>query len=86
VDSRETRVYRANIAFRAIRIPSGEHVVDYRYEPSWLPMVLWVELVAVLIVVGGMVWAWHASRARQAAVDQARSGSRRDRGPALNPS
>jgi hypothetical protein len=86
VDSRETRVYRANIAFRAIRIPSGEHVVDYRYEPSWLPMVLWVELVAVLVVAGGMVWAWHASHARQAAVDQARSGSRRARGPALNPS
>jgi hypothetical protein len=49
-------------------------------------MVLWVELVAVLVVAGGMVWAWHASHARQAAVDQARSGSRRARGPALNPS
>jgi len=33
VDGRETRVFRANVAGRAVRIPAGEHRVEFRYRP-----------------------------------------------------
>jgi hypothetical protein len=33
VDGREAPVFRANVAGRAIRIPAGEHRVEFRYRP-----------------------------------------------------
>lgn len=33
VDSKKTRIYRANLAFRAIKIPKGKHEVVFRYIP-----------------------------------------------------
>lgn len=34
VDSKETKVYRANYTFRAIEIPKGKHNVEFIYKPS----------------------------------------------------
>jgi len=34
LDGQPTMLYRANLAFRAVRVPAGEHVVVYRYEPA----------------------------------------------------
>lgn len=33
IDGKETKIYRANLAFRAIKIPKGEHTVIFRYIP-----------------------------------------------------
>jgi len=33
VDGRETRVFRANVAGRAVQVPAGEHRVAFRYRP-----------------------------------------------------
>ena len=33
LDGRPTRIQRANIAFRAIAVPAGEHVIEMRYRP-----------------------------------------------------
>lgn len=57
VDGVRTPVYRANVAFRAIEVPQGEHRIVYRYEPSWLPPVVALELLSSLILVLGFVWA-----------------------------
>ena len=36
VDKKETKIYRADYAFRAVGIPAGNHTVEFRYEPeSW---------------------------------------------------
>lgn len=34
MDSKEAKVYRANYDLRAIFVPSGEHVIDYTYQPT----------------------------------------------------
>jgi hypothetical protein len=36
VDGRQARLWRANHAFRAVHVPPGEHLVEFRYEPTWL--------------------------------------------------
>jgi hypothetical protein len=34
IDGRPAPVLRANIAFRAVAVPAGRHVVEYRYRPT----------------------------------------------------
>jgi Bacterial membrane protein YfhO len=36
VDGQPARLWRANHAFRAVRLSPGEHRVEFRYEPTWL--------------------------------------------------
>jgi hypothetical protein len=33
VDGREERIFRANVAGRAVQVPAGEHTVEFRYPP-----------------------------------------------------
>jgi hypothetical protein len=37
VDGRSAEVHRANVAFRAVPVPAGRHVVEMRYRPVGLP-------------------------------------------------
>ncbi len=34
IDGREAPIYRANVAFRAVRVPAGGHVVKFRFRPE----------------------------------------------------
>jgi hypothetical protein len=34
VDGEETKIYRANYAFRAVPVPEGGHTVEFKYEPE----------------------------------------------------
>lgn len=36
VAGREVKLWRATHAFRAVSVPPGEHLVEFRYEPAWL--------------------------------------------------
>jgi hypothetical protein len=36
IDGREVEVERANYLFRAVRVPAGEHTVEWRYQPTSL--------------------------------------------------
>jgi hypothetical protein len=42
-----TPVERANVMFRAVRVPAGQSEVVFEYRPAWLPAIL---------VVGGVAW------------------------------
>jgi uncharacterized membrane protein YfhO len=35
VNGRAATVLRANVAFRAVALPAGRHVVDFVYRPRW---------------------------------------------------
>lgn len=54
VDGRETKIYRANLAFRAIEVPKGRHTVVFRY----VPMSFYIGLVLTLIGIALCVWLW----------------------------
>jgi hypothetical protein len=53
LDGTDTRVWRADHAFRAVSLSPGEHVVQFRYEPRWLTLGLVISgigLVGVVLV------------------------------------
>jgi uncharacterized membrane protein YfhO len=53
VDGRPVPVLRANVAFRAVSVPAGSHVVDMVYRPP-LTMVGLVLSGFSLLVIGGL--------------------------------
>ena len=61
VDGVEVPIERANILFRAVRVPAGEHTVEFRYEPRSLltgAFVSAASIVATLILfVGLAIWS-----------------------------
>ncbi len=65
VDGRETPIYRANYAFRAVEVPGGEHTVVFVYRPFSFYVGLWVSLgsLGIMIVVAGV--SWWKSKTRQ---------------------
>ncbi|MBN1936405.1 MAG: YfhO family protein [Anaerolineae bacterium] len=65
VDGREMPIYRANYAFRAVAVPSGEHTVSFTYQPSLFYVGAWISLssVGILVIVAGA--AWWKSKARK---------------------
>jgi uncharacterized membrane protein YfhO len=67
VDGVEAPLERANLLFRAVRLDSGEHVVEFRYEPGWLRFG-WV-VSAISLALAALLWGafslqWRANRPR----------------------
>jgi hypothetical protein len=57
VDGVPAEILRANVAFRALRLEPGAHRVEFRYQPA---LVRWGALIsagALLLWLGGLVWA-----------------------------
>jgi hypothetical protein len=55
VDRDETRIHPANGAFRAVRVPAGEHTVRFAYEPTSVRVGLLLSGLGVLLALGGGV-------------------------------
>jgi len=45
IDGRPTPIYRANFFARAIHVPSGEHVITFRYRPMSFRLGAWITAV-----------------------------------------
>ncbi|MCS6975616.1 MAG: YfhO family protein, partial [Gemmatales bacterium] len=69
VDGSEVQIYRANHAFRAVRVPEGEHEVVMVMDPASLRWGKWISLgTAILLASAGIVvGAVHWLRGRSAA-------------------
>lgn len=52
VDGQETEILRANYAFRAVKVPEGEHEVVYRYEPESLRRGVKISLISLIGLTG----------------------------------
>jgi len=56
VDNSETRIFRANYLNRAIKLPKGEHIIRFVYEPSmmglYITLVTWIILMIFLLLLG----------------------------------
>jgi hypothetical protein len=66
LDGQPATLYRANLAFRAVRVPAGEHVVVHRFEPRSVRVGLAVAAVSLLAVASLLIAAWAGSRERRA--------------------
>lgn len=49
VDNEEVPILRANHAFRAISVPSGDHVVEFSYEPKEVRWGMYISIALVLL-------------------------------------
>ncbi len=56
VDGRETKVFRANYTFRAIVIPSGSHLVEFKYEPKSLMIGFIFSITAICSYLAWLFW------------------------------
>jgi uncharacterized membrane protein YfhO len=60
VDGRETKVLRANYVMRAVALPRGKHIVEFRYDPLSFRI---GAVITVLSFAGLLVWlGWAALR------------------------
>ncbi len=53
VDGKETNVYRANYTFRAVEVPAGAKIVEFRYEPAsffWGGVISAISLIILLFM------------------------------------
>lgn len=66
VDGNETPIYRANYAFRAVVVPTGEHTVLFVYQPLSFSVGVWITLgsVSILLLVAGASW-WKNKQRKQ---------------------
>jgi hypothetical protein len=49
VDGTEVEIHKGNIAFRAIYVPQGDHVVEFRYNPPLLKLSLVISLLGIIV-------------------------------------
>jgi hypothetical protein len=52
VNGRERKIHPANVAFRAVRVPPGEHLVRFAYEPGSVRLGLLLTGLGVVITIG----------------------------------
>jgi hypothetical protein len=58
-------LYRANLAFRAVYVPAGEHLVVHHFEPRSVEIGMAVAAASLLAVVSLLVIARSAGGARR---------------------
>jgi uncharacterized membrane protein YfhO len=63
VDGQEAPIARANVLFRAVEVPAGGHLVEFRYRPTSL--VLGSAVSASSVIVGLGWWLVVARRGRR---------------------
>lgn len=56
VEGKEVKIYRANYGFRAVEVPSGEHKVEWRYEPTYFRLGLLISVVTLVLVLMGWLF------------------------------
>jgi len=55
VDGDSANLYRANVAFRAVYVPAGTHVVTFRYEPRSVVIGLVVTIASLILILVMMI-------------------------------
>jgi hypothetical protein len=54
VDGVPTPIELANTAFRAVKLPAGNHVIEFQYEPDSVKIGLWITLACGAIIMIGL--------------------------------
>jgi uncharacterized membrane protein YfhO len=69
VDGRPAHIYRANYLFRAVAVPSGDHLVELRYESAAFQLGLLISAATLIVVAtgGSCFWVVAHRKSRQPA-------------------
>jgi hypothetical protein len=62
VDGQPAAIYRADVLFRAVALPPGEHLVEFRFAPRSLAVGLSASAIGWLVWLAVWVAAWRATR------------------------
>lgn len=71
IDGRQAAVEVWNTAFQSVRVPAGEHTVEFRYQSTYLAAGAWISLATLA---GLMGWARISSKSRFDTAYRAASG------------
>jgi len=55
IDGNETEIYKTNYILRSIAVPSGKHVIEFRFEPAEYTLGLWVSALCFFPMTGLMI-------------------------------
>ena len=58
MDGKETKIYRANLAFRAVEVPKGKHTVVFKYVPMSFYIGLCLTIIGILLC----IWLWRRDK------------------------
>jgi uncharacterized membrane protein YfhO len=64
VDGQSATIDRADILFRAVKIPAGQHRVEFRYQPHSFAIGAGISIGMIVILIG----AWFILRRRKSRV------------------
>lgn len=56
IDSKKTKIYKANYIMRAVYLPKGAHKVEFVFDPWPYQVGLWVSSTTFLFLIGAVVW------------------------------
>jgi len=59
IDGKSSQIYRANYAFRALRVPAGKHKVEWKYDPILFKI---GSAVSLLTFLGILIGFWRGRR------------------------
>ena len=62
VDGGDAPLLRADLLFRAVRLPAGQHTVMMQYEPASWKAGLWISLAALVVTAGAFAWGSRLKR------------------------
>jgi uncharacterized membrane protein YfhO len=64
VDNQPAHVYRADFTLRGVAVPSGNHIVEFRYESALLQIGGALSLITALVLVTCLVFVGRRSNSR----------------------
>ncbi len=70
LDGRPARLYRANLAFRAVRVPAGDHVIVHRFAPASVQAGLAITGASLVLAGALLIAAARLARAGTAAPER----------------
>lgn len=51
IDNQKTEIYRAHYVFRAVAVPAGKHIVNFRYEPQSFSLGIIISMMSLVLTV-----------------------------------
>jgi len=62
IDGIDTKIYRANWAFRAVYVPKGEHLVNFEYFPRFFIIGIILSSSSIILLIVFAIYFWNLKR------------------------